>query len=104
MLSEKKIEVLEALVAFDASLYQWIAGWARPMDVGAWDASHHSGTLRQLAIEGLVECRSRHGVRILTPEELRGRPQKMERGRRGSPKVYRITEAGRKALDDAEDR
>lgn len=29
----------------------------KPMDFGAWDASHHSGTARRLAKQGLVEMK-----------------------------------------------
>ena len=32
----------------------------KPMDFGAWDASHHSGTARQLAKQGMVEISGYH--------------------------------------------
>lgn len=36
--------------------------WVRPMDLGAGDASWHSGRLRRLAKIGLVDQRERHGL------------------------------------------
>jgi len=56
--------------------------WARPLDLGARDSSHHSRTLAQLCGLGLVE-RGRRNTLI-----------NMIGGRRGSWK-YRITATGR---------
>jgi len=36
--------------------------WRRPMDVGAWDGSHHSATLTRLAKRGLVERKKIHAI------------------------------------------
>lgn len=57
MLSEREKEVAESL---------WVFGrgreWARPMDIGGRDASHHSMTLARLSKKGLVERKERGGV------------------------------------------
>lgn len=53
--------------------------WARVMDCGGRDASHHSGTLRRLANRGLCEKRFRGGYCRRTW-------------------LYRINDAGRAAL------
>jgi hypothetical protein len=37
--------------------------WARPMDLGAWDASWHSRSLRKMVRMGLVEKRTRGSAR-----------------------------------------
>lgn len=55
--------------------------WVRPMDVGAWDGSHHSATLAKLVRRGLA----------------RSQTLKAPWGSRGS-KLYRITAAGQRAL------
>ena len=46
VLSEKEFDVLWQLSDTE---------FKKPMDFGAWDASHHSGTARRLAAKGLVE-------------------------------------------------
>lgn len=97
-LTEKKQEVLESLAAFDQADFGYIEGWARPLDLGSWDASYHSGTLRQLALEGLVECRSRYSQKIYSREDLVNLKGRFRRGSRGNPKLYRISDAGRAAL------
>ena len=72
--------------------YLWQLETARPMDVGGWNGSHHSNTLRQLAIKGLVLRGSYR--RFQTPERLRAGPK--VKGSRGSYR-YQITEAGTEA-------
>jgi hypothetical protein len=51
-LTENELEVLLAM--------QGSNEWLRPMDVGAWDSSHHSGTLKRLAAKGLVLRKRRY--------------------------------------------
>jgi hypothetical protein len=80
--------------------------WARPMDIGAVDGSHHTMTLRALVKKGLVERALRGSLlnqirgsalyERIAADRLRGR----KHGRdvpRGSY-VYRITPAGRKVI------
>lgn len=45
----------------DSMLYQRDA-WARPMDIGGRDGSHHSATLRQLARRGWVLAKKLHSI------------------------------------------
>ena len=49
---------LELLASLQVQL-KWGGGWARPMDLGAWDASWHSASLRKMVRMGLVEKRTR---------------------------------------------
>ncbi|GLQ19051.1 hypothetical protein GCM10007854_00060 [Algimonas porphyrae] len=74
-LNERQREVLRGLLYFTEG-----GDWARPMDVGGWDASYHGRTLRQLASKGLAEVRTFGGIRRTNH--------------------YRITGAGRAALQD----
>jgi len=97
-LPERQQDVLAALALYD--------DWARPMDVGAIDGSHHTTTLLALVKKGLVERKLRgsllnqiRGTALydrITADRQRGR----KHGRnvpRGSYE-YRITEAGREAM------
>lgn len=67
--------------------------WCRPMDLGASNGSHHSGTLQALARKGLVRFKQRRGEE--PPEGENGR--KLWRGR-GS-KSYQVTPAGRLSVE-----
>jgi hypothetical protein len=91
-LPERQQDVLAALAIYGA--------WARPMDVGAIDGSHHCMTLRALVKKGLAERKLRGSLL----NEIRGTvlydrlATMRKRGRRvprGSYE-YRITDAGRK--------
>lgn len=57
-------------------------GWARPLDCGAADGSHHSSTLAKLVRHGYAEARQRGALASNS---------------RGS-KLYRITDDGRRFL------
>lgn len=59
--------------------------WWRPMDLGGFDASHHSATAGTLAKRGLLERRDRGSIAGLRAVWL-----------------YRITDAGRAALSAAQ--
>lgn len=52
-LTKRDREVLRDLVLFSSS------AWARPMDVGGRDGSHHSATLAKLVRRGLAKRRKR---------------------------------------------
>lgn len=97
-ISSRQRDILEALAIYD--------DWARPMDVGAIDGSHHTMTLRALVKKGLAERQLRgsllnqiRGTALyerIASDRLRGR----KHGRsvpRGSY-VYRITDAGRRII------
>lgn len=63
--------------------------WARPLDVGGSNGSHHSNTLTKLEKFGLVESKQRGWA-----DPIPGQPKpKWRLGSRGA-KVYRITDAG----------
>jgi len=53
-LSERQRAVLDSLAVY--------GGWARPMDIGARDGSHHSATLAGLAGRGLAERKKLHAI------------------------------------------
>ena len=55
--------------------------WLRPMDMGGFDGSHHSATLRQLWHKGLAERKPRHTLQ----NHLRGATKK-----HASSFVYKI--------------
>jgi len=87
----------------------WYGGWARPMDVGARDGSHHSATLRKLAGRGLVERKKLHAIHCCHGSTQRqalvdnrwvhtdGHPPSTKCSCKGSCR-YKITSAGRKAV------
>lgn len=100
-LSDRQRDVLESLAGFE--------GWARPMDVGGRDGSHHSMTLAQLTKRGLAERKKLHAIycyhgttqrqklvdnRWVTTE---GHPPTEKCCCKGSCR-YQITPAGREAL------
>lgn len=66
--------------------------WARPLDIGGHNGSHHSNTLQRLTAKGWVNFRYRQGN-----EPLQGENGKRLFASRGS-KRYRITDAGRAAI------
>jgi hypothetical protein len=95
-LPERQRDVLAALAYYD--------GWARPMDVGAIDGSHHCMTLRALVKKGLAERKLRGSLlNQIRGTDLYARLTKARRGRRwrsvprGSYE-YRITDTGRKVV------
>lgn len=92
-ISDRQLSVLGSLAAF--------GDWARPMDIGARDGSHHTMTLRALVKKGLAERRLRGSLlNQIRGSELYEWLSKRKRHRsnpRGSY-VYRITRAGRKML------
>jgi hypothetical protein len=53
-ITDRQRDVLRSLDGF--------GGWARPMDVGARDGSHHSATLSALARRGLVDRKKLHAI------------------------------------------
>lgn len=100
-ISEREKDVLDSLTAYK--------DWARPMDVGGRDGSHHSMTLSQLARRGLVERKKLHSIYCYNGSTQR---QKLVGSRwittaghapstacccKGSCR-YKITAAGRKAI------
>lgn len=82
--SDRDIELLRDLACF-RRLDDTYEGWARPMDIGARDASWHSGVLKRLCKYNLVERRRRYTIM----NDLGSR--------RGSYR-YRITDAGLAAI------
>jgi hypothetical protein len=106
-LSDRQRDVLDSLAVF--------GDWARPMDIGARDGSHHSATLSALASRGLVERKKLHAIYCYNGSTHR---QKLVRNRwiitsghppskdcccKGSCR-YRITSAGRRTLSRRETR
>lgn len=85
-LSAREIETMRELSAYARMVERDCPGysredWARPMDVGGSDGSHHSMTLKRLTDKGVVE---------------RG----MKGGHSRGSYRYRLTDAGRAALAD----
>lgn len=56
-MSKNEDEVLAALAGVEAC-----GRWCRPMDLGAFDGSHHSATLTRLARKGVVERKKIHAI------------------------------------------
>ena len=100
-LSDRQRVVLGSLAAY--------GGWARPMDVGARDGSHHSATLSGLARRGLAARKKLHAIYCPNGSTERqelvddrwivtdGHPPSTACRCKGSCH-YRITSAGRRAL------
>lgn len=87
-LTEREMELLTEL----GQPWAIKAGWARPMDLGASDASHHSGTLRSLVRKGYAERIPRSTTRTDIDRDGTGR----------SPSwLYRITEAGKRRREQS---
>lgn len=84
-ITERDVEVLKELEAHERSMKKMGVGgeklWARPLDCGGTNGSHHSQTLSKLARHGLAEQKKRGGFS------------------RGS-KVYRITSKGREIVHE----
>ena len=99
-ISERQLDVLESLAAY--------GDWARPMDIGARDGSHHSATLGQLARHGLADRKKLHAIYCYYGSTQRqklvnnrwvytdGHPPSTKCCCKGSCR-YKITRAGRKA-------
>ena len=102
-LSDRQRYVLDSLLVFgggDDGEHE--RQWARPMDIGARDGSHHTETLRALIDRGLVERKLRGSLlnQIRGGEEAFAEWARVKRSRhapRGSY-VYRLTASG---LDEA---
>lgn len=64
VITERDLETLDALEAANRNLTDvgFRKGWARPMDCGAWNGSHHSKTLRKLATLGFVDTNRTPGA------------------------------------------
>lgn len=97
-ISDRQRDVLESLAVY--------GDWARPMDVGARDGSHHSATLSALADRGLAERKKLHAIYCYHGSTQRqqlvdnrwvytdGHPPSTKCCCKGSCR-YRITAAGR---------
>lgn len=100
-ISDRQLDVLDALAAY--------GDWARPMDIGARDGSHHSATLSGLARRGLAERKKLHAIYCYNGSTQRqklvnnrwvvtdGHPPSTACCCKGSCR-YKITDAGRKVL------
>ncbi|HSX22363.1 MAG TPA: hypothetical protein VLE97_06260 [Gaiellaceae bacterium] len=100
-LSDRQLDVLDSLAAY--------GDWARPMDVGARDGSHHSATLSALVGRGLADRKKLHAIYCYNGSTQRqklvnnrwvytdGHPPSTKCCCKGSCR-YRITAAGRKAI------
>jgi hypothetical protein len=93
-LSPKQKDVLHSLAVFGGSDREW----ARPMDIGAFDGSHHTATLRVLIHKKLVERRLRGSLlnQIRGQETYDALAKLKKRGRR-TPRgsyTYRLTPRG----------
>jgi hypothetical protein len=100
-LSDRQLDVLESLAAY--------GDWARPMDVGARDGSHHSATLSGLTKRGLAERKKQHAIYCYNGSTQRqklvnnrwvytdGHPPSTKCCCKGSCR-YMITPAGREAI------
>ena len=100
-ISDRQLDVLESLAVY--------GDWARPMDVGARDGSHHSATLGLLARHGLVDRKKLHAIYCYNGSTQRqklvdnrwvatdGHPPSTACCCKGSCR-YKITRTGRKAV------
>jgi hypothetical protein len=68
--------------------------WARPLDLGGMNGTHHSATLAKLEGHGLVQSKQR-GAADPAPGEL---TSTAKQGRSRGSKAYRITAKGVGAL------
>ena len=86
-LTKRDYETLRELDAANRSHFKlgFRGGWARPMDCGGYNGSHHSYTLTKLARRGLVE--------VMNPST-----KHPGRSRYSGGKNYRITKAGIAAI------
>lgn len=74
-LSPKQKDVLDSLASYGGRKREW----ARPMDIGARDGSHHSATLTGLVKHGLVARKKYHAIYCHNGSTYR---QKLVDGRR----------------------
>lgn len=100
-LSDRQRDILDSLAVY--------GDWARPMDIGARDGSHHSATLGQLAKYGLAERKKLHAIYCYNGSTCRqklvdnhwvvsaGHPPSTKCCCKGSCR-YKITRAGRDAV------
>lgn len=97
MITPKQKDVLDTLAAWGGRDREW----ARPMDIGARDGSHHTATLRALIAKKLVERKLRGSlINSLRGQKCYDAWAKVKRGRhapRGSY-VYRVTHRGWKVV------
>lgn len=93
VITAKQKDVLASLATYGGSAREW----ARPMDIGARDGSHHTATLRALIAKKLVERKLRGSlINSLRGQECYDAWAKVKRGRhapRGSY-TYRLTPQG----------
>lgn len=63
-MTERELEVMDALYSLRGfgSNSPDHSSWARPMDVGGHDGSHHSATLRSLARRGWAYMHKLHAI------------------------------------------
>ncbi len=88
-LTKRDLEVLDDMRATNESRVKHLGAeyeWAKPMDIGAHDASYHSGVIKKLARRGLIEVK----------EASQKRPGCSRFYRAGC--WYRITDAGRRVI------
>jgi hypothetical protein len=99
-LTPRQLDVLDSLKVF--------GDWARPMDIGARDSSHHSATLSGLAKRGFAERKKLHAIYCYNGSKQRkklvvitdGHPPSTACCCKGSCR-YKITTAGRRLLKTA---
>lgn len=96
MLTEKQREILETLRLMHEESSLPLA-WCTPLDIGGHNGSQHSGVLAALARKGLVQFKQRHDSAD-PPWGENGENRYKTRG----AKLYRITPAGRAALEERE--
>ena len=97
-LTARQRDVLDSLAIYGGDSREW----ARPMDIGARDGSHHTGTLRTLIRKKLVERRLRGSL----INQIRGGDcyeawAKVKKRSRSAPRgsyVYRLTKLGWSAV------
>jgi hypothetical protein len=93
-LTDRQRDLLGSLAVF--------GDWARPMDIGARDGSHHTATLRALVKKGLAERRLRGSLlNQIRGSKVYERLAKMKKRDRSAPRgsyIYRITPSGRKVV------
>lgn len=89
-LTERDWEVLETLhyMRYESSMREHYEHGTAPLDFGGSNGSHHGATATKLAKLGLVEHRKRGYEWGQAPTRYRG------------SKLYRISEAGRKLVED----
>jgi|HubBroStandDraft_6_1064221.scaffolds.fasta_scaffold789457_3 hypothetical protein len=93
-ITPKQEDVLSSLATFGGRAREW----ARPMDIGAFDGSHHTATLRVLIDKKLVERRLRGSLlNQIRGQETYDALAKMKKRGRSAPRgsyTYRLTKRG----------